>query len=1260
MEEYVARWEEFFDEGDFGGRITAVADAYPEERSLTVEYGVLDRFDTDLALYLLEHPQNALYTAERALQRFVPPTEEAEIRFRVRGFPRDLRTEVRALRAKHLGKLVSVEGLVRKATEVRPRLVEAVFQCLRCGAVIKEAQEGLNYREPLECYEDQGGCSRTASATKWKLLDEGSRYIDTQKLEIQEPPEELRGGEAPQRLVAYVEDDLTGYVNPGDRVVLNGVLRGSQRGRFSAKSTLFDIFVDANSAELEQVEYEEIEITPEDEARIREEAGSGDVIRKIVGSIAPSIYGMTVEKEALALQLFGGVPKQLPDGRRIRGDIHALLVGDPGTAKSELLTYMTKLSPRGIYASGKASSSAGLTAAAVRDEFGEGRWTLEAGALVLGDKGLVSLDEIEKMNDQDRSSIHTAMEQQTIHVAKAGITATLQTRCSILAAANPTLGRFDENKYISEQINLPPTLLSVDGGEPLLVRRGGKVQSTTMSRLVDPYYGEDEEGHPIHPGDQGVEVLAFDPETFGVDWVPVRYVFRHSNGAPLYRVELETGRALRLTGSHSIYVFEDGRVRPKPTSDLEVGDHVVIPGRIPPAGDQSFTHLDLVEEFLNLPSQLTRTIYLHDVSRSAYERILEDLPKNRRYWANRRILPLKLAPHLETHEREDCTLMNMGGGKAVPVRVPIDGLLMRFLGYYIAEGSLTISSSQSYMISLSFNRKEHDYIDDVRTICETLFGIKPRLSPDKGSTKVVVSNKVLYLFLERVLKLPRGARSKRVPEIVFNVPPELQREFLVGYLRGDRGVTVSRRLMSDILYLLLQSEVVGSTYRTKEHTAVFPDGHTATSSGYMLFSPDPCREKRLRNRNRMQMVPYRQATSVLHGILGGSYEGGYGKPCDDPRLGPHLTGELLERPRARERLRRLALLRNPRTTAETAELFKTTANAEHARAYLQRLRRQGLLVRKRVSGRGQGFTWRYQYRLSPKGEKTLMEVERLRRLMEGDLAFARVKSIRRSEGRGKYVYDLSTPGCENFVAGFGGVVCHNSRFDAIFPVMDRPQAQYDQAMAEHILKGHLVGERLRQAESEHRTPEPTELDEAFRPYLEPAFLRKYVAYAKRLYPILSDEATDILKDKYLEIRKQGEGDGGTVPITPRQLEAFIRLAEASARARLSPVVEPEDAERSVRIIEYWLKKVTGLEGGFDIDIVATGVSSSQRAQMVALREIIAELSERDGSADLRDILEMAEERGIPGSRVEAWLRRWSQEGEVYSPAANKWKLVSRY
>ncbi len=1055
-----------------------------------------------------------------------------------------------------------------------------------------------------------------------------------------------------------MEDDLTGEVFPGDRVVLNGILRSSQRGRFRQRSTLFDIFSDIVSVEMEKVEYEQIQITPEDAKRIEEEAASGDVIRKIVGSIAPSVYGLEVEKEAMALQLFGGVPKELPDGRRIRGDSHILLVGDPGTAKSELLTYMVKLSPRGIYASGKAASSAGLTAAAVRDEFGEGRWTLEAGALVLGDKGLVALDEVEKMNEVDRSSIHTAMEQQAVHVAKAGITATLQTRCSILAAANPTLGRFDDKKFISEQINLPPTLLSVDYHEPILVREDGEIRSVFIGELVDSYYREDDGGVPVSSGGH-LEVPAFDPKTYKIQWSPVRYLFRHRINEPLYKLTLETGRTIRLTRGHSVYVYEGGQVRTKPTSDLKPGDYVVIPNRLPPNSTDLTTEINLSQELAQLPKEQTRTIYLHDVPPSAFDRILQGIPPKRRYWLKRRMLPLSLAHLLTADELRECILLNKGGGKPVRSFVPVNDQLMRLLGYYIAEGSMTISSSKSYMISLSFNQKETDFVEDVRSCFLHLFGTKPRTGPDKNSTKVVLSNKVVYLFLRAILGIRKGARNKEIPRIVLNAPPRLQREFLKGYFRGDRGVTVSRNLISDTLYVLLQSGIIGHIHRAKPQKVRFPDGHeTVTSGYYLLFSPSPYRERTLPHRRRLHLLPYRETRPLLGQLLSKDFQGWYGKQYRDPRMAPNIYRDLLGRKRVRERLRRLEMLESPLTTDKAAVLFETTAHREHARAYLQRLFRNGFVERERIHGGQRGYSWRYRYRLSTRGRELLAGIRRLERLMDGDLAYVRVRSITRTAPSSRYVYDLSIPGGENFVAGLGGVVCHNSRFDVIFPIMDRPQAQFDKAMAEHILKGHLVGEQVRRAGETLGGPE--EIDEAFLPYFEPSFLRKYVAYAKRLYPVMSEQAMGILQEKYLEIRRQGEVEGGAVPITPRQLEAFIRLAEASARARLSPEVTEEDANRAVRIVEYWLQKVTGIEGRFDIDIVATGVSSSQRTQMIALRDIIAELSERDGVADLKDIIEAAEERAIPPSRVDAWLKRWSQEGEVYSPAANKWKLVSRF
>ncbi len=695
--ELVQKWEEFFDAFDYQGRVVSLADTFPETRTLEVPFDALNRHDTDFAIFFLARPQASLAAGEEAITRIAPPGEvPIKAHLRVKALPRDTRIMVRDLRAEHLGRFVSVDGLVRKATEVRPKVVDATFQCLRCNAVIKEAQEGQAFREPLECYPDQGGCGRTAASTKFKLLGEACVYLDTQKIEVQEPPEILRGGEEPQRLEAYMEDDIAGLITPGERIVVNGVLRSAQRGRPGAKSTIFDIFVDVNSVEKERVEFEEIEITPTEVERIKQEAAAPGVLDRIVQSVAPAIYGMDREKEALALQLFGGVAKELPDGTRIRGDSHILLVGDPGAGKSQLLLYMSHLAPRGIMVSGKGTSAAGLLAAAVKDEFGEGRWTLEAGALVLADRGTAIIDEIEKMSPQDRGSIHQAMEEQMIHISKAGITATLPARCAVLAAANPKFGRFVKEKYLGDQINLEPALLS--------------------------------------------------------------------------------------------------------------------------------------------------------------------------------------------------------------------------------------------------------------------------------------------------------------------------------------------------------------------------------------------------------------------------------------------------------------------------------------------------------------------------------------------------------------------------------------RFDCIFIVQDVPEAQRDRDMAEHILQGHLIGEYSR-AQREMGSPlvqEPVKATHV--PYYEPEFLRKYVAYAKRFYPVMTPDAIGRIRDHYLAIRKEAET--GTVPITPRQLEAFVRLAEASARARLSPLVDVQDADRAVDIIEHWLRQVASVRGeggGLDIDIVATGIPASQREQIVLLRDIITELggTQTGEGANHEDIMEIAERRGIPRERAEAWLRKWKNEGDLYSPVEGRYKLIER-
>ncbi len=428
---------------------------YPFSRSLSVDYRELESFKPRIADELLEYPGKVLGDAKNAIKNHqllkTRDGQPAEINIRFTNLPR--KTGIRHIRADQINKFVSVEGILRKTTEVRPRVVEAVFRCPG-GHMTRKGQGYGRFREPDGCETD--GCT----FKKLELMPKMSRFVDSQKLRIQESPEGLRGGEQPQTLDVDVTDDLPGRVTPGDRVVINGVLKSMQRVTHGEKNTIFDIYLECNSIEIAEKEFEEVEIAEKDEEEILRLSRDPLVYRKITHSIAPTIYGNEDVKEAIALQIFGGIMKEMPDGSHLRGDIHMLLIGDPGIAKSQLLRYVVRLSPRGIYTSGQSSTSAGLTATAVKDEFGDGRWTLEAGALVLADMGIAAVDEMDKMQKEDRSALHEAMEQQTISVAKAGITATLKSRCALLGAANPKYGRFDDFVPIGEQINMPASLLS--------------------------------------------------------------------------------------------------------------------------------------------------------------------------------------------------------------------------------------------------------------------------------------------------------------------------------------------------------------------------------------------------------------------------------------------------------------------------------------------------------------------------------------------------------------------------------------------------------------------------------------------------------------------------------------------------------------------------------------------------------------------------------------------------------------------------------
>lgn len=379
----------------------------------------------------------------------------ASPRVRLTELPKTLFVKIREIRAKHLNQLIWIEGIVRQASDVRPQVVNARFECPNCGAILSVLQIDRKFREPSRC-----SCSWKGN---FKLLSK--EMVDTQRLVIEESPDSLEGGEQPRRINVFLKEDLVEpkmeeRTTPGSKVRLYGILKEVpvpiQTG---AISTRFDIALEVNNTIPLEESFEDLNVTEEDVKEILELAADPKVYQRIYESIAPSIYGFDKIKEAVMLQLFGGVKKIKSDGGTTRGDIHILLVGDPGVAKSVMLKFVSTIAPKGRYVSGKAATSAGLTAAVVKDEFLRG-WSLEAGAMVLSNKGVVCIDEIEKMNEQDRSAMHEALEQQTVTISKANIHATLRAETTVLAAGNPKLGRFDPYTPIPQQIDISPALLS--------------------------------------------------------------------------------------------------------------------------------------------------------------------------------------------------------------------------------------------------------------------------------------------------------------------------------------------------------------------------------------------------------------------------------------------------------------------------------------------------------------------------------------------------------------------------------------------------------------------------------------------------------------------------------------------------------------------------------------------------------------------------------------------------------------------------------
>lgn len=432
------------------------------QKSLLVDHNDIAAYSPVIEGKLREEPDDvlrafgdALYSTLKLEHPDYAERIKGDIRIRIGNFPGQ-RT-LRDVDAEIIGKLVSVSGMVVRASEVKPMADLVAFKCPE-GHIQHVEQKDLEIKKTIHC----NLCQNVAEIDLVK-----SKFVDFQIVRMQELPEDLPPGQLPHYSDIILTHDLVDNARPGDRIILTGIVRIEQDyENIRTKTRLFRLRLQGNNIEFlggrvgdkDVRTTERFVITAEDENQIKRIASGPEAYEKLIISLAPHIYGHDIIKESILLQIIGAPARELEDGTKIRGDINLLLVGDPGTAKSELLKYAARVAPRGLYTSGRGSTAAGLTAAVIRDK--SGIMMLEAGAVVLGDQGLVCIDEFDKMKPEDRSALHEVMEQQSCSVAKGGIVATLNARTSILAACNPLLGKYDPFRNINENVNLPIPLLT--------------------------------------------------------------------------------------------------------------------------------------------------------------------------------------------------------------------------------------------------------------------------------------------------------------------------------------------------------------------------------------------------------------------------------------------------------------------------------------------------------------------------------------------------------------------------------------------------------------------------------------------------------------------------------------------------------------------------------------------------------------------------------------------------------------------------------
>ena len=1166
---------------------------------IELDFSKLAVFEHELADDLLESPEEVIKAAELAIAE-MDLENASKVKIRLAHLVESQYMMIRNVRSVNLNKLYSLEGIVRQKSDVRPQVTAAKFECPSCGNVINVLQLDQSFREPSMC-----SCGR-----KGKFTLMSKELVDAQGLVLEESPERLQGGEQPKRMNVFLKDDLVSPLserktNPGSKIQVIGYVKEIPIiQRTGVRSVKFDLYVEANNIIPIEETFIEVDINPEEEKQILELSHDVDVLQKLSDSIAPSIFGYEKIKQALVLQMIGGLQKTRSDGVVSRGDMHVLLIGDPGAAKSAMLKAVHRIAPKGRYISGKGISAAGLC--------------VSPNSWVITNPGSISKieDVVENRMTSPQEYVQGVWKQDNI-----------------------------------QDIN---------------------IQSMSHDFII-------QSKHPAT-------------------------IWKLRAPEHMIEVTLSSGKIVEVTPNTQLFTIIDGYPCWQKSSQLYEGQSIATPRRTIEGKVTQLSTFDLIKSnpVVHGIKAFVREI-VHSLSkkygnvRSAARAL--NIKEDRLYWnwvntqarGNIKLNDLKkLCTVAGTEYKSKIGKVSLYNGKNHTLPEYINKDLLYVAGLIAGDGDIRLSG-ETYSIRFS---NKNDFLHHIfQKTMHDQFTVK--INVQKGNQQRPLSSRIHSKLIAEIffgLGIPASPKSHRIAmsEELLKLSNDLISQFIAGIYDTDGSVssrdtgsdtiefcTCSSILAKQLQLILLrfgihawlrkrpptQGKIKGK-YERYVVTVFGIEEITKFSMHIPLRHPN---KRTMLNEIISKKKKSHTNSDIIPGISSRLEQlcKKYDIPIGKWKYNKNLSREYVKK-----------IIDSLRIENKDINEIKKLVNGD---IYWEKIRRinikkplfnfvydltvddshnfivDGVLVHNTATVVKDEFLrgWSLEAGAMVLASDGLCCIDEMDKMNPEDTAAMhealenQTVSISKANIQATLIARTTVLAAAN--PQYGRFDPYKmiadqinlpptliNRFDLIFPIKDLPNKERYERLTSHIL-------------GLHQNPD------ALHPIIAPLLLKKYVAYAKqKIRPVLSDAALEEIKSYYLKMRASGSEEGAlpVIPISARQLEALVRLSEASARARLSSIVTKKDAQQAVDLLHYSLNQV-GLDpetGKIDIDRIASGVSASQRNNIFIIKELITDLEGKLGKTiPIEDIVEEAKQKGISNDKVDEVIEKLKRSGDVFEP-----------